>query len=186
MEEQAMQRPVQSVWQQTLSTQSPLPHSVAESQGAPMGSLQSPPAHTPPPAQGDPSALGGLEHMPVPGSQVPASWQVSCGMQTTGVPAQTPAWQESACVHRFPSSHPAPFIFGGFEQTPLPGSQVPASWHWSCGGHTTGFAPVHVPAWHVSACVHALPSLQALPSGLDGLEQTPVAGLHVPASWHWS
>jgi hypothetical protein len=28
---------------------------------------------------------------------------------------------------------------------------------------TTGFAPVQTPAWHVSAWVHALPSLQLVP-----------------------
>ena len=29
-------------------------------------------------------------------------------------------------------------------------------------------------------------SLQAVPSGFGGLVQMPVAGLHVPAAWHWS
>jgi len=29
--------------------------------------------------------------------------------------------------------------------------------------HVTGFEPVHVPLWHVSVCVQALPSLQAVP-----------------------
>ena len=38
----------------------------------------------------------------------------------------------------------------------------------------------------MSVCVHAFPSLQALPFGLAGFEQTPVDGLHVPAVWHWS
>jgi hypothetical protein len=41
---------------------------------------------------------------------------------------------------------------------------------------------VHTPAWHVSSCVHALPSLHAVPFDFCvGGEQTPVAGLHVPA-----
>lgn len=34
--------------------------------------------------------------------------------------------------------------------------------------------------------VQALPSLHAEPFGFAGLEQSPVAGLHVPPSWHWS
>jgi len=34
--------------------------------------------------------------------------------------------------------------------------------------------------------VQALPSLQEAPSGLAGLLQAPVAGLQVPAVWHWS
>ena len=41
---------------------------------------------------------------------------------------------------------------------------------------------MHVPPLHVSVCVHASPSVQALPSGFTGFEHTPVAGLHVPAS----
>jgi len=34
--------------------------------------------------------------------------------------------------------------------------------------------------------VQALPSLQAVPFATAGLEQVPVAGLQVPAVWHWS
>jgi hypothetical protein len=34
--------------------------------------------------------------------------------------------------------------------------------------------------------VQALPSLQAEPFGFAGFEQVPVAGLHIPTSWHWS
>src|SRR5262245_42140671 len=70
----------------------------------------------------------------------------------------------------------------GFEQTPP--AEVPAVWHWSSAVHTTGFAPVHVPAWHVSVCVQALPSSHELPLALMGLEQTPAE--QVPAVWHWS
>jgi len=47
----------------------------------------------------------------------------------------------------------------------------------------TGF-PVHVPPWQVSVCVHASPSLQVVPSAFAGFEHWPVAGLHVPATWH--
>jgi len=46
--------------------------------------------------------------------------------------------------------------------------------------------PVQTPPWQASLCVHRLPSLQAVPFGLAGFEQTPVDGLHVPALWHWS
>ena len=41
---------------------------------------------------------------------------------------------------------------------------------------------MHVPDWQVSVCVHALPSLHALPLGFVGFEQAPVAALHVPAT----
>src|SRR5438552_7872148 len=50
----------------------------------------------------------------------------------------------------------------------------------------TGFVPLHSPAWQVSVPVQALPSLQAVPSGVAGFEHAPVAGSQVPASWHWS
>ncbi len=49
-----------------------------------------------------------------------------------------------------------------------------------------GLPPVQTPAWHVSVCVQALPSLQPLPSAAVGLEQSPLAPSHVPAVWHWS
>jgi hypothetical protein len=38
----------------------------------------------------------------------------------------------------------------------------------------------------VSGAVQALPSLHDVPFAFAGFEQTPVAELHVPASWHWS
>jgi len=52
--------------------------------------------------------------------------------------------------------------------------------------HDTGFDPVQAPPWQVSDCVQAFPSLHDVPFGFAGFEQTPVAELHVPASWHWS
>src|SRR5436190_548353 len=50
----------------------------------------------------------------------------------------------------------------------------------------TGFAPTQAPASQESLWVQASPSVQAVPSGLSGLEQMPLAGSPVPASWHWS
>jgi hypothetical protein len=50
----------------------------------------------------------------------------------------------------------------------------------------TGLVPVHVPFWHESVCVHALPSLHGVPFAAAGLEQAPVLGLHVPAVWQES
>lgn len=43
---------------------------------------------------------------------------------------------------------------------------------------------MQTPAWQVSVCVHALPSLHGLPSGFAELEQIPVAGLQVPPREH--
>jgi hypothetical protein len=79
-----------------------------------------------------------------------------------------------------------PSIWAGFEQTPEAGSQAPTTWHWSLATQTTELPPVHVPDWHVSVCVQALPSLQAVPSDWGGFEQTPVLGSQMPATWHWS
>ena len=73
---------------------------------------------------------------------------------------------------------------GGLLQVPVAGSQVPAVWHWSEAVHTTGFVPTQAPAAQVSVCVHALPSVQGVPSTFVGLLQVPVAGLQAPAVWH--
>src|SRR4029077_21094391 len=51
---------------------------------------------------------------------------------------------------------------------------------------TTGFAPTQAPASQVSLWVQASPSVQAVPFGFSGLEQVPLAGSQVPATWHWS
>ena len=48
---------------------------------------------------------------------------------------------------------------------------------------TTGL-PWHVPAVHSSPVVQASPSLHVVWSGAVGLEQAPVPGSHVPATWH--
>jgi hypothetical protein len=46
----------------------------------------------------------------------------------------------------------------------------------------TELPPVHVPLWHASLVVQALPSLHAVPLVTFGLEQMPVLGLQVPAT----
>src|SRR2546429_197247 len=53
-------------------------------------------------------------------------------------------------------------------------------------GHTTGFGPTQALCWQVSLCVQSLPSSQGATLVLTGLLQAPVAGLQVPAVWHWS
>src|SRR5947199_225040 len=97
---------------------------------------------------------------------------------------QAPAWQVSVCVQALPSVQAVPSGLAGVEQVPVAGSQVPASWHCSRAAQTTGLVPLQAPAWQVSVCVHALLSVQAVPSGFSGLEHTPVDGSQVPASWH--
>jgi len=99
-------------------------------------------------------------------------------------PTQVPVWQASLCVQALPSLQAAPFDLAGLEHAPVLGSQVPAMWHWSEAVQTLGLAPVHTPLWQVSVCVQASPSLQVVPLGAAGVEQVPVEGLQVPATWH--
>lgn len=140
-----------------------------------------------PSVQAVPFAAAGLLHCPFAELQVPATWHWSAAMQTTGLaPTQAPLWHESTVVQRLPSLHAVPFAALGLLQSPLLGSQVPATWHWSDAAQTTGLAPTQAPAWHESTVVQALPSMQAVPFAALGLLQTPLLGSQVPATWHWS
>ena len=67
----------------------------------------------------------------------------------------------SVCVQALVSLQVVPFAAFGFEQVPVPVSQVPATWHGSLAVQATGFEPVHVPFTHASVCVQAFPSLHA-------------------------
>jgi hypothetical protein len=132
-----------------------------------------------------PFAATGLEHAPVLGLHVPATLHCPDAVHTTGfAPTQAPATHESACVHAFPSLHEVPFGACGFEHTSVLGLQAPATLHWPDAVQTTGLEPTHAPLSHASSCVHAFPSLHAVPFGAAGLEQAPVLGLHVPATLH--
>lgn len=84
-------------------------------------------------------------------------------------------------MHFEASSHDVPSGFEVTPQVPLPGSHA-ATWHVSGAAQTTGLVPVQAPAWQVSVCVQALPSLHGVPSAFAGLEHVPVAGLQTPAS----
>src|SRR5207249_770679 len=131
--------------------------------------------------------LAGLLQVPVALLHVPAVWHWSEAVHTSSfVPTQAPAWQVSVGVHGVPSLQGAALGLAGLLQAPVAGLQVPAVWHWSEAVHATGFVPAQAPAWQVSVCVQALPSSQGAPLGLAGLLQAPVAGLQVPAVWHWS
>src|SRR5205823_3764029 len=50
----------------------------------------------------------------------------------------------------------------------------------------TAVPPMQRPCRQLSCSLHALPSSHGVPSWVGGLEHKPVAGLHTPASWHWS
>ena len=106
-------------------------------------------------------------------------------MHASVLPAvHVPALHVSFESHLFPSLQVVPSATVGFEHCPVLGLQVPAEWHWSDAVHVTGFVPVHVPLWHASVCVHALPSLQLVPFVAAGFEHRPVDGLQTPATWH--
>jgi len=66
----------------------------------------------------------------------------------------------------------------------VPAEQVPAEWQLSGGRQDTG-VPMHAPFWHLALVTHALPGSHGVLLRA-GLEQTPVAELHVPTPWHWS
>jgi hypothetical protein len=77
-----------------------------------------------------PSGAVGLEQKPLTGLHVPAVWHWSSGTHATGFdPAHAPDWHVSVWVQALPSLHGDPFGAAGFEQEPVPGSHVPATWH---------------------------------------------------------
>jgi hypothetical protein len=189
------------VWQGHLLLSAVQPPSFSEQlstvQAMPSSHLTAVPPHLPavhtsgvvqvrPSLQTLPSALAGLLQRPVLVSQVPAEWQLSEAVQVTW-PAglHTPLEQASPSVHGFWSLQATPFCFVGFEQMPVAESHTPMSWHWSMAAQLAGAEPTHSPARQLSVCVQALPSLHADLFGFSGLEQAPVTGSHVPATWHW-
>jgi hypothetical protein len=128
-----------------------------------------------------------FEQAPLVGSHVPATWQESLAVHVTGLaPTHAPAWQLSLCVQALPSLHAVPFAAAGLEHCPVVESHVPATWQESLAVQVTGLAPTHAPAWQLSLCVQALPSLHDVPFAAAGLEQAPLVESHVPATWQES
>src|SRR6185312_16098628 len=88
-----------------------------------------PAMHTPL-VHGVPSAFGVTLPQPLAGVQVAASLHSSPAGQTTAAPpVHVPAWHVSPIVQAFPSLHVVPLVAAGFEQVPVAGLQVPATWH---------------------------------------------------------
>jgi hypothetical protein len=78
------------------------------------------------PVQTAPSALAGLEHVPLAGSQAPTSWHGSEAVHTTGfMPVQAPPTHVSTWVQALPSLQVVPSALFGLEHMPLAGSHVP-------------------------------------------------------------
>src|SRR5437899_2353724 len=97
-----------------------------------------------------------------------------------GVLVQLPASQASPDVQGLWSLQAVPLVAVGLEQTPVSGLQAPGTWHWSTAPQTTGVPP-HEPPWQESLVVHALPSLQDVPSSSGGKVQ-PAWGSQVSSS----
>src|SRR5438445_12765095 len=77
-----------------------------------------------PSLQAVPSAFAGFEHVPLAGSQTPATWHWSEAVQTTGLlPVHTPLSQVSVRVQASPSLQAGPSAWGGLSD---PAVRVPA------------------------------------------------------------
>jgi hypothetical protein len=89
---------------------------------------------------------------------------------------------------------PAPPAWHAPSTTQLPGDgvkvQVPSPLQVSAVQASPSLqayvVPPQVPVLHTSFFVQAFPSLHEVPSLFAGFEHRPVAGLQVPAAWHWS
>src|SRR5438094_2245590 len=173
----------------SLLQTSPVVHGFRSSHGAVLsGCVQAPsPSHWSS-VQTSPSSVHGVS------AAVWQSWAASLhvllhsGPLAHGSPLclQTPPLQVSVPLQNRPSLQAVPLAAAGLEHWPVAGSHVPASWHWSEAVQVTGLLPTQLPPWQLSLCVQALLSLQAVPLAAAGFVHWPVAGSHVPASWHWS
>jgi hypothetical protein len=95
--------------------------------------------------------------------------------QMMPLPVQAPETHWSPLLQALPSLQGRPFATGVTEQ-PVAGLQV-STVHALLSLHVTG-EPVHVPAWHWSAVVQRLPSLQTVPLA-TGVTPQPVTGLQL-------
>ncbi len=81
-----------------------------------------------PSLQAVPFAAAALEHAPVDGSHVPATWHWSDAVHATGLePVHAPFWQVSDWVQALPSLQAVPLDTAGLEHAPVDGSHVPAT-----------------------------------------------------------
>jgi hypothetical protein len=100
-----------------------------------------------------PFGAAGLEHAPVAGSQVPATWHASDAVQVTGVPPpQAPFMQTSTPLQALPSEQLVPFATGVCVQLPEASHESAVHGLWS-----SQLRPApgwQTPAWQVLAAWH--------------------------------
>ncbi len=154
--------------QPSLPAMMPLPHAEVLqllSQPSPLTELPSshcsPPATTPFP---QPLTLQ-LLSQPSPLTELPSSHDSLPAMIPSPHAMQTPAVQAPVAA---PEVHTEPFGFAGFEQTPVPLSQVPAVWQLSGFGQVTVLDAAQTPFWQLSPEVQALLSVHAVPLAAAG------------------
>src|SRR5207245_6012815 len=104
-------------------------------------------------------------------SEVPVSVEWSSSLQVSvevGL-TQVPFGQVSPDVQALLSLHVVPFALFGFEHTPVDGSQVPATWHWSSAVQVTVEVGLpQVPFWQVSTGGQHVWTLHTVPFALLG------------------
>jgi hypothetical protein len=157
-------------------TQAPVWHSSSRVQGSPS-------------LHGVPFAAGGFEHNPVEGSQLPALWQESSAVHTTGSPpTQVPEKHMSLRVHSDESLQAVPSVAGGWVHEPvaqtfrvqaLPSDvQAPPSFAETQNPPSHPWHSGHVIPWHRS--VQTPPESHPKPAG-----QVPQAWQPLGDGPHW-
>ena len=80
-----------------------------------------------------------------------------------GLPPHTPAWQVSPVVQALPSLQAVPSASAGSSRRPVAGRRCRRRGTGPARRRSPGSSPCRCRAWQVSVCVHALPSLHAVP-----------------------
>ena len=138
-----------------------------------------------------PLALGVATHLPVVTLHDPTVQASFIAEQSTGVPAlhcNVCRLHASTPLQGLPSSQSALVWQGHGDLSTVqpPSFSEQVSIEQAMPSLHDCWMPPHLPALHVSACVQVSPSLQAVPSGLAGLEHCPVFSSQVPARWQLS
>ena len=118
-------------------------------------------------------------HVPAPGGTGPGAAQVAA------VPPHVPPVHTSFWVHAVPSLQTVAVLdLAANEHVRRRRCTSPPGWHLVRRRAGVRRPAARPPGARTSFWVHAVPSLQPVPSDLLGLVQDPLAGLHRPATWH--